>query len=154
MKADYFNNPLVPMSYSGMSGKWYEVARSREKRLFKKVDVFMYLSVNKDNTFEMLYVYVDAVNRRFAKSYHGKIVLEHGKYYLIIKKGLWRKKYLVVASDERFGLVTLTNTSKSKCWIVSKCLPYDRAAFENILDVAEKTGVDVNNIELFYEPMF
>ena len=33
MKADYFNNPLVPF-------KWYEVASTLERSLFKKLDVF------------------------------------------------------------------------------------------------------------------
>ena len=35
MLADYQNNQLML--------KWYEIARTREKRLFKKVDVFMYV---------------------------------------------------------------------------------------------------------------
>ena len=36
MSADYFNNPLMPF-------KWYVVACTHEKSVFKKVDVFMYL---------------------------------------------------------------------------------------------------------------
>ena len=122
MLADYFNNPLVPY-------KWYEVARTREKSVFKKVDVFMYLSMTHDNAFDLLYVAIDEVNQRLTKCYHGKFVIKMRKNYLIIRQGLWRKKYLVVAKDDEENIVALSNIWKSKVWVLAKKMPYDKAAF-------------------------
>ena len=151
MSADYFNNPLMPMSYSGVSEKWYEVARSREKRLFQKVDVFMYLSMSHDNAFDLLYVAIDEVNQRLIKCYHGKFVVKLTNNYLIIRQGLWRKKYLIIANDDERSIMALSNRRKSKLWILSKKLPYDRIAFENVLKSVENQGINMDNIELFYD---
>ena len=150
MLADYLNNPRMPMLNSGVPEKWYEVACTLERSLFEKLDVFMYLSVTHDNAFNLLYVAYDEINRRLTKCYHGKFVVKMRKNYLIIRYGLWRKKYLVVDYDEEAGLVALSNKRKSKCWILSKKLPYDKAAFEKMLQSAEKQGVDVGNLKLFY----
>ena len=142
MKADYFNNPLVPF-------KWYEVARTLERSLFKKLDVFMYLSATHDNAFELLYVSVNEINRRLTKCYHGKFVIRMRNNYLIIRNGLWRKRYLVVEHDEAAGIVILANKRKSKCWILSNKLPYDKTALDILLKSAERKGVDMNNIRFF-----
>ena len=142
MKADYFNNPLVPF-------KWYEVARTLERSLFKKLDVFMYLSATHDNTFELLYVSVNEINRRLTKCYHGKFVIRMRNNYLIIRNSLWRKRYLVVEHDEAAGIVILANKRKSKCWILSNKLPYDKTALEILLKSAERKGVDMSNIRFF-----
>lgn len=140
MKADYFNNPLVPF-------KWYEVARTLERSLFKKLDVFMYLSATHDNAFELLYVSVDDISRRLTKCYHGKFVIKMRNNYLIIRSGLWRKRYLVIEYDEAAGIVILANKRKSKCWVLSNKMPYDKAALEILLKSTERKGVDVSNIE-------
>ena len=142
MKADYFNNPLVPF-------KWYEVARTLERSLFKKLDVFMYLSATHDNAFELLYVSINEINRHLTKCYHGKFVIRMRNNYLIIRNGLWRKRYLVVEHDEAAGIVILANKRKSKCWILSNKLPYDKTALEILLKSAERKGVDMNNIRFF-----
>ena len=142
MKADYFNNPLVPF-------KWYEVARTLERSLFKKLDVFMYLSATHDNAFELLYVSINEINRHLTKCYHGKFVIRMQNNYLIIRNGLWRKRYLVVEHDEAAGIVILANKRKSKCWILSNKLPYDKTALEILLKSAERKGVDMINIKFF-----
>ena len=150
MLADYLNNPLMPMSYSGVSEKWYEVARTLERSLFEKLDVFMYLSVTQDNAFDLVYVAVDEISRKLTKCYHGKFVVRMRRNYLIIRKGLWRKRYLVVDYDETAGIVVLSNKRKSKCWILSKKLPYDKAACDKIIKSAEKQGVDMKNLKIYY----
>ena len=144
MLADYFNNPLVPC-------KWYEVARTREKSIFKKVDVFVYLSMTHDNAFDLLYVSIDEINRRLTKCYHGKFVVKIKDNYLIIRKGLFRKKLLIVAFDEASNIVALSNRRKTKCWILSKNIPYDEDALKMILNRLEAQGFDVKSIELFYK---
>ena len=154
MSADYYNNPLMPMSYSGVSEKWYEVARSREKRLFQKVDVFMYLSMSQDNAFDLLYVAIDEVNQHLIKCYHGKFIVKLKNNYLIIRQGLWRKKYLIIADDDEKNIIALSNRRKSKVWILSKKLPYDKTAFEKVLKSVKNQGFDMDDIELFYEDKF
>lgn len=144
MKADYFNNPPMPF-------KWYEVARTREKSLFKKVDVFMYLSLTHDNAFELMYVSVDEINRRLTKCYHGRFLVKMKNNYLIIKHGLFWKRYYVLSYDDVAGIVALANRRKTKCWILSKTLPYDTDAFRRVMKSVEDQGVDVGNIELFHE---
>ena len=142
MLADYFNNPLMPF-------KWYVVARTREKCLFKKVDVFMYLSVTHDNAFELTYVSFDEINRCLTRCYHGKFVVRMRKNYLIIRSCLWRKRFLVVDYDESAGIVALVNRRKSKCWILSKKMPYDKSAFEKILKSVKNMGIDIKKMVLF-----
>ena len=150
MLADYLNNPLMPMSNSGVSEKWYEVARTQEKSLFKKLDVFMYLSVTHDNAFDLLYVSYNEINRCLTKCYHGKFVVKMCNNYLIIRSGLWRKKYLVVDYDKEAEIVALSNKRKSKCWILSKKLPYDKTAFDKIIKSVANQGVDVGKLQVFY----
>lgn len=141
MLADYFNNPLMPY-------KWYEVARTRGKGLFKKVDVFVYLSMTHDDTFDLLYVSFDEVNRRLTRCYHGKFMVKLNDNYLIIRQGLWRKKFLIVDKDDEAKMVALSNKRKSKIWILSQKLPYDKEAFDKIMKSLKEKGFDVDNIEL------
>ena len=143
MIADYNNNPLMP--------KWYEIARSYEKRLFNKVDVFMYLSMNQDNAFDLLYVSVDEINRKMTKTYHGKFVIKKKNNYLIIRQGLWRKRFEIIAHDDENSIVALTNRWKSKIWVLSKNLPYDRTAFTNVMKEVENQGIDMSKIVYYYE---
>ena len=150
MSADYFNNLLMQMSYSGMSEKWYEVARSREKCLFKKVDVFMYLSMVHDNAFELLYVSMDEINRRMTRCYHGKFVIKVRRNYLIIRQGLWRKKFLIIAQNGDGSMVALSNRRKSKVWILTKTLPFNKSDLKVILEKLGNQGLDTENIEFYY----
>lgn len=150
MKADYFNNPLMPMSYSGVSEKWYEVARSREKRLFKKIDVFMYLSLNQDNAFDLLYVAIDEINQRLTKCYHAKFVVRRRKKCLIVRHGLWRNCFQIIARDENSAMVALSNRRKSKLWVLSRQMPYDKVSFEKLMKSVENQGFDMDKIEFFY----
>lgn len=143
MLADYNNNLLMP--------KWYEIARTRERRLFKKVDVFMYMSVTQDNAFDLLYVSFDEINRRMTRCYHGKFVVKQRNNYLIIRHGLWRKRFLIMAHDEENNIVALSNRRKSEVWVLSKKLPYDRAAFVSVMKSVEDQGVDMGKIEYYYE---
>ena len=143
MLADYINNPLMP--------KWYEIARTREKRLFKKVDVFMYMSVTHDNAFDLLYVSFDEINRKMTRCYHGKLVVRMRKNYLIIRHGLWIKCFFIIAHDDDYNIVALSNRRKSKVWILSRQLPYDRSSFENVKQSVANQGVDMSEIEYYYE---
>ena len=140
MVADYTNNPLLPF-------KWYEVARTREKQVFKKMDVFMYLSMTHDNAFDLVYVSVDEINRRLTKCYHGKFVVRLKNNYLILRQGLWRKKFLIVAKNDESDIVALSNRRKSKVWILSKQMPYDETAFEKVMDSLKNQGFDTDSIE-------
>ena len=142
MSADYFNNPLMPF-------KWYVVACTREKSIFKKVDVFMYLSMTHDNAFDLLYVAIDEVNQHLVKCYHGKFVVKQKNNCLIIRQGLWRKKFIIIEKDDENEILALSNRWKSKVWILSKKLPYDKPAFENVLKSVENLGFDMDAIELF-----
>ena len=69
--------------------------------------------------------------------------------YLIIRKGLWRKKFLIIEKDDESKIVVLSNKRKSKIWIFSETVSYDKAAFEKIMKNLEEKGFDVENIELF-----
>lgn len=144
MYADYFNSPLV-------TSKWYEIARTRENRLFKKVDVFMYLSLTHDNAFDLAYVAVDNINRRLTRCYHGKFVVKMRKNYLIIRQGLWRKRFFIMAQNDDKSMIALSNRRKSKLWILSNKLPFDKNDLEKILISVENIGFDGNSIELLYD---
>ena len=134
-----------------LAEKWYEVARSREKCLIKKLDVYMHLSMTHDNAFDLLYVSIDEINRRLTKCYHGKFVVKSKNDYLIIRHGLWWKKFIIIAKDEDKNIVALSNRWKSKLWILARKLPYDKAAFDEVVRLVVKQGFDKNNIEFFYD---
>ena len=131
--------------------KWYEIARSYEKRLFDKVDVFMYLSMTHDNAFDLLYVTVDEINRKMTKTYHGKFVIKKKNNYLIIRRGLWRKRLQIIAQDDEKNIVVLANRCKSRIWVLSKNLPYDKPTLANVMKSVENQGVDMSKIQYYYE---
>lgn len=151
MSADYFSNPLVLMSHIGTVEKWYEVARSRERHLFKKLDVFVYLSMTYDDAFELLYVSFDELNRRLTRCYRGKFVVKQKRNCLIIRSGLHRRKFFIVSFDEKAQMVALSDRKKSKFWILSCHIPYDEAVCEKMINALETQGFDVKNIEFLYD---
>ena len=151
MKEDYFNSHNVILSDTNTMVKWYEVARFRDNRLIKKLDEFAYLSIVHENSFELLYVTVDELNRRVTRNYHGKIIAKKGENYLIIRRGLIRHKLLILSYDEKACLVALSNRFKTKVRILSSCLPVDSEAFQKMMNAVSERGFDVNDIEMLYD---
>ena len=109
----------------------------------------MYLSMTHDNAFDLLYVAIDEVNQHLTKCYHGKFVVKQRNNSLIIRQGLWRKKFFIIANDDENSIVALSNRRKSRIWILSKKLPYDKNAFEKIVKSLEEQGFDMGSLELF-----
>lgn len=132
-----------------MTQKWYEVARSRDNRFLKRMDVFMYLSTTYDNAFELLYVTVDQFNRRLTRCYRGKFMVRKKNNYIIIWHGLCRKKLVVMDYNEDAGLVAIANRRKTRVCILSLRLPCDKNAFELMKNNVEKQGFEISIAEIY-----
>lgn len=132
-----------------MTQKWYEVARSRDSRFLKKIDVFVYLSTTYDNAFELLYVSCDQFNRRLTKCYHGKFLIKKSDRFLIIWHGLCRKKLVVLDYDGEAGLVALANRRKTRACVLSRKLPFDKKSLENMMKNVEKQGFEMEIQEIY-----
>ena len=132
-----------------MTQKWYEVARSRDNRFLKKMDVFMYLSATYDNAFELLYVSCDQFNRRLTRCYHGKFLVKRKGDFIIIWHGLCRKKLLVLDYDSSAGLVAIANRSKTKAAVFSTSLPFDKNSLEKMINNVEKQGFVMDTAEIY-----
>ncbi len=132
-----------------MTQKWYEVARSRDNRFIKKMDVFMFMSLTYDNAFELLYVSCDQFNRRLTRCYHGRFVLRQKGRFLVIRCGLWRKKFQILNYDENAGMIAICNRRKTQAFVLSKTLPFDKTAYDRIKEDLVKQSLDVEILEIY-----
>ena len=135
--------------YFIMTQKWYEVARSRDNRFLKKMDVFIYLSTTYDNAFELLYVSFDQFNRSLTRCYHGKFVIKKKGDYIVIRHGLCRKRLVILDYDGQAGLVAIANRRKTRASILSKSLPFDKNSFERMKNDIEKQGFEMMTAEIY-----
>ena len=82
---------MKPIANSQLTGKWYNIARTRNFFEMNFVEIFLYISIAYENYLDLLYVGIKEDRSKVLKKLTLKILTKNDVNFIIIKKGLFKK---------------------------------------------------------------
>ena len=137
---------MKPIANSQLTGKWYNIARTRNFFEMNFVEIFLYISIACENYLDLLYVGVKGDRSKVLKKLTLKILTKNDVNFIILRKGLFKKTFRILTFDDKNGILILSD-KKIKCLsILSRKPTLSHETVENYL----KQIKDVDGeIELF-----
>ena len=130
---------MKQIANSQLTGKWYSIARTYNLFEMEFFEIFVYISVSCGKCLDLLYVGVKEDRSKVLKKLTLKILTKNDSDYIVIRKGLFRKKLKVLTFDENEGILVLSDEKMKYVSILSR-----RAELRH--EVVEKS---LNGIEFF-----
>ena len=137
---------MKPIANSQLTGKWCNIARTRNFFEMNFVEIFLYISIAYENYLDLLYVGVKDDRSKVLKKLTLKILTKNDVNFIILRKGLFKKTFRILTFDDKNGILILSD-KKIKCLsILSRKPILSHETVENCL----KQIKDVDGeIELF-----
>ena len=111
---------MKPIANSQLTGKWYNVARTRNFFEMNFVEIFLYISIDYENYLDLLYVGIKEDRSKILKKLTLKILTKNDACFVIIKKGIFRKTLKVLLLDEKDGVLILADEKMKYVSILSR----------------------------------
>ena len=137
---------MKPIANSQLTGKWYNIARTRNFFEMNFVEIFLYISIAYENYLDLLYVGVKGDRSKVLKKLTLKILTKNDTVFIILKKGIFRKRFKILTFDDKNGIMILSDRKMKYLSIFSRKPTLSHETVENYL----KQIKDVDGeIELF-----
>ena len=111
---------MKPIANSQLTGKWYNIARTRNFFEMNFVEIFLYISIDYENYLDLLYVGIKEDRSKILKKLTLKILTKNDACFVIIKKGIFRKTLKVLLLDEKDGVLILADEKMKYVSILSR----------------------------------
>ena len=138
---------MKPIANSQLTGKWYNVARTRNFFEMNLVEIFLYISIAYENYLDLLYVGVKGDRSKILKKLTLKILTKNDACFVIIKKGIFRKTLKVLLLDEKDGVLILADEKMKYVSILSRKPTMQHEVMESYLNQIEE--MNGKRIELY-----
>ena len=137
---------MKPIANSQLTGKWYNIARTRNFFEMNFVEIFLYISNAYENYIDLLYVGIKNDRSKVLKKLTLKILTKNDVNFIILKKGLFKKTFRILTFDDKNGILILSDKKMKYLSIFSRKPTLSHETVENYL----KQIKDVDGeIELF-----
>lgn len=137
---------MKPIANSQLTGKWYNIARTRNFFEMNFVEIFLYISIAYENYLDLLYVGVKGDRSKVLKKLTLKILTKNDVNFIILRKGLFKKTFRILTFDGKNGIFILSDKKMKYLSILSRKPTLSHETVENYL----KQIKDVDGeIELF-----
>ena len=111
---------MKQIANSQFMGKWYSIARAYNRFEMEFFDIFVYVSVGCEKYLELLYVGIKEDRSKTLKKLTLNILTKNDTCFIVIRKGLFRKKLKVLTFDENEGILILADKKMKYVSILSK----------------------------------
>ncbi len=111
---------MKPIANSQLTGKWYNIARTRNFFEMNFVEIFLYISIAYENYLDLLYVGVKEDRSKVLKKLTLKILTKNDINFIIIKKGLFKKTFRILTFDDKNGIFILSDKKMKYLSILSR----------------------------------
>ena len=125
---------MKPIANSQLTGKWYSIARTRNFFEMNFVEIFLYISIACENYLDLLYVGVKDDRSKVLKKLTLKILTKNDAFFIIIRKGLFRKTFKVLMFDDKEGVLILSDEKIKYISILSRKPTLTHDIVENYLN--------------------
>lgn len=137
---------MKPIANSQLTGKWYNIARTRNFFEMNFVEIFLYISNAYENYIDLLYVGIKEDRSKVLRKLTLEVLTINDTFFIILKKGFFRKRFKILTFDDKNGILILSDKKMKYLSIFSRKPTLSHETVENYL----KQIKDVEGeIELF-----
>lgn len=137
---------MKPIANSQLTGKWYNIARTRNFFEMNFVEIFLYISNAYENYIDLLYVGIKDDRSKVLRKLTLEVLTKNDTFFIILKKGFFRKRFKILTFDDKNGILILSDKKMKYLSIFSRKPTLSHETVENYL----KQIKDVEGeIELF-----
>ena len=138
---------MKPIANSQLTGKWYNIARTRNFFEMNLVEIFLYISIACENYLDLLYVGIKDDGSKVLKKLTLKILTKNDVNFIIIKKGLFKKTFRILTFDDKNGIFILSDKKMKYLSILSRKPTMKHEVMESCLNQVEE--LNGKRIELY-----
>lgn len=138
---------MKPIANSQLTGKWYNIARTRNFFEMKFVEIFLYVSIAYKNYLDLLYVGVKGDRSKVLKKLTLKILTKNDVNFIVIKKGIFKKTIRILTFDDKNGILILSDRKMKYLSIFSRKPIMQHEIMESYLNQIEE--LNGKRIELY-----
>ena len=137
---------MKPIANSQLTGKWYNIARTRNFFEMNFVEIFLYISNAYENYIDLLYVGIKDDRSKVLRKLTLEVLTKNDTFFIILKKVFFRKRFMILTFDDKNGILILSDKKMKYLSIFSRKPTLSHETVENYL----KQIKDVEGeIELF-----
>ena len=125
---------MKQIANSQLTGKWYSIARTYNLFEIEFFDIFVYISVSCEKILDLLYVGVKEDRSKILKKLTLNILTKNNSCFIVIRKGLFRKKLKVLTFDEKEGILVLADEKMKYVSVFSRKSELRREVVEKCLN--------------------
>ena len=125
---------MKQIANSQLTGKWYSIARTYNHFEIEFFDIFVYISVSCEKILDLLYVGIKEDRSKILKKLTLNILTKNNSCFIVIRKGLFRKKLKVLTFDEKEGILVLADEKMKYVSVFSRKSELRREVVEKCLN--------------------
>ena len=134
---------MKPIANSQLTGKWYNIARTRNFFEMNFVEIFLYISIAYENYLDLLYVGIKDDRSKALKKLTLKILTKNGASFIIVKKGIFGKILKILLFDEKDGVLILADEKMKYVSILSRKSTLSYEVVESYLNQVEEMNGEI-----------
>ena len=134
---------MKPIANSQLTGKWYNIARTRNFFEMNFVEIFLYISIAYENYLDLLYVGIKDDRSKALKKLTLKILTKNGASFIIVKKGIFGKILKILLFDEKDGVLILADEKMKYVLILSRKSTLSYEVVESYLNQVEELNGEI-----------
>ena len=137
---------MKSIANSQLTGKWYNIARTRNFFEMKFVEIFLYISIACENYLDLLYVGIKEDRSKVLRKLTLETLTKNDTFFIILKKGFFRKRFKILTFDDKNGILILSDRKMKYLLILSRKPTMKQEIVENYLNRIEEMN---GKIELY-----
>lgn len=138
---------MKPIANSQLTGKWYNIARTRNFFEMNFVEIFLYISNAYENYIDLLYVGIKEDRSKVLRKLTLEVLTKNDTFFIILKKGFFRKRFKILTFDDKNGILILSDKKMKYLSILSRKPIMQHEVMESYLNQIEE--MNGKRIELF-----
>ena len=138
---------MKPIANSQLTGKWYNIARTRNFFEMNFVEIFLYISNAYENYIDLLYVGIKEDRSKVLRKLTLEVITINDTFFIILKKGFFRKRFKILTFDDKNGILILSDKKMKYLSILSRKPIMQHEVMESYLNQIEE--MNGKRIELY-----
>ena len=134
---------MKPIANSQLTGKWYNIARTRNFFEMNFVEIFLYISNAYENYIDLLYVGIKEDRSKVLRKLTLEVLTKNDTFFIILKKGFFRKRFKILTFDDKNGIMILSDRKMKYLSILSRKPTLSHEVVESCLNQVEELNGEI-----------
>lgn len=134
---------MKSIANSQLTGKWYNIARTRNFFEMKFVEIFLYISIACENYLDLLYVGIKEDRSKVLRKLTLEVLTKNDSFFIILKKGIFRKRFKILTFDDKNGILILSDRKMKYLSILSRKPTLSHEVVESCLNQVEELNGEI-----------